>query len=34
MQEIFQERPEPYNTFGRSPMVFLDRAHYCAETGL
>jgi len=35
MQEIFQDAAQnAYRTFGRSPMVFLDRQHYCAETGL
>ena len=35
MQEIFQDAAQnAYNVFGRSPMVFLDRRHYCDETGL
>jgi predicted Rossmann-fold nucleotide-binding protein len=35
MQEIFQDAAQnAYKTFGRSPMVFLDRQHYCADTGL
>src|SRR5262245_20540105 len=35
MQEIFQDAAQnAYRTFGRSPMAFLDREHYCAETGL
>ena len=35
MQEIFQDAAQnAYRTFGRSPMAFLDRQHYCAETGL
>jgi predicted Rossmann-fold nucleotide-binding protein len=35
MQEIFQDAAQnAYRTFGRSPMVFLDRRHYCVETGL
>jgi predicted Rossmann-fold nucleotide-binding protein len=35
MQEIFQDAAQnAYKVFGRSPMVFLDREHYCAETGL
>ena len=35
MQEIFQDAAQnAYKTFGRSPMVFLDREHYCADTGL
>jgi predicted Rossmann-fold nucleotide-binding protein len=35
MQEIFQDASQnAYRAFGRSPMVFLDRQHYCADTGL
>jgi predicted Rossmann-fold nucleotide-binding protein len=35
MQEIFQDAAQnAYKVFGRSPMVFLDRQHYCADTGL
>jgi predicted Rossmann-fold nucleotide-binding protein len=35
MQEIFQDAAQnAYRTFGRSPMAFLDRRHYCVETGL
>ena len=35
MQEIFQDAAQnAYHVFGRSPMVFLDSQHYCAETGL
>jgi predicted Rossmann-fold nucleotide-binding protein len=35
MQEIFQDGAQnAYRLFGRSPMVFLDRRHYCVETGL
>jgi predicted Rossmann-fold nucleotide-binding protein len=35
MQEIFQDAAQnAYKAFGRSPMVFLDRQHYCADTGL
>jgi predicted Rossmann-fold nucleotide-binding protein len=35
MQEVFQDAAQnAYKVFGRSPMVFLDREHYCAETGL
>ena len=35
MQEIFQDGAQnAYRVFGRSPMVFLDTRHYCAETGL
>jgi predicted Rossmann-fold nucleotide-binding protein len=35
MQEIFQDAAQnAYQAFGRSPMVFLDRQHYCADTGL
>jgi predicted Rossmann-fold nucleotide-binding protein len=35
MQEIFQDAAQnAYNVLGRSPMVFLDRQHYCADTGL
>jgi predicted Rossmann-fold nucleotide-binding protein len=35
MQEIFQDAAQnAYRVFGRSPMAFLDRTHYCAETGL
>ena len=35
MQEIFQDAAQnAYQTFGRSPMAFLDRQHYCADTGL
>ena len=35
MQEIFQDAAQnAYKTFGRSPMAFLDRQHYCADTGL
>jgi predicted Rossmann-fold nucleotide-binding protein len=35
MQEIFQDAAQnAYRVFGRSPMVFLDARHYCAETGL
>ena len=35
MQEVFQDAAQnAYKVFGRSPMVFLDRQHYCAETGL
>jgi predicted Rossmann-fold nucleotide-binding protein len=34
-QEIFQDAAQnAYRLFGRSPMVFLDRHHYCEETGL
>jgi predicted Rossmann-fold nucleotide-binding protein len=35
MQEIFQDAAQnAYRTFGRSPMAFLDRRHYRADTGL
>ena len=35
MQEIFQDGAQnAYRVFGRSPMVFLDTQHYCADTGL
>ena len=35
MQEVFQDAAQnAYKVFGRSPMVFLDREHYCADTGL
>jgi predicted Rossmann-fold nucleotide-binding protein len=35
MQEIFQDAAQnAYKAFGRSPMVFLDREHYCGDTGL
>ena len=35
MQEIFQDAAQnAYKVFGRSPMVFLDRQHYCVDTGL
>jgi predicted Rossmann-fold nucleotide-binding protein len=35
MQEIFQDAAQnAYRTFGRSPMAFLDKQHYCVETGL
>jgi predicted Rossmann-fold nucleotide-binding protein len=35
MQEIFQDAAQnAYRTFGRSPMVFLDRQHYCVDTAL
>ena len=35
MQEIFQDGAQNADRiFGRSPMVFLDTRHYCAETGL
>jgi predicted Rossmann-fold nucleotide-binding protein len=35
MQEIFQDAAQnAYKVFGRSPMAFLDRQHYCADTGL
>jgi predicted Rossmann-fold nucleotide-binding protein len=35
MQEIFQDAAQnAYKVFGRSPMVFLDREHYCDHTGL
>jgi predicted Rossmann-fold nucleotide-binding protein len=35
MQEIFQDAAQnAYKVFGRSSMVFLDRQHYCADTGL
>jgi predicted Rossmann-fold nucleotide-binding protein len=35
MQEIFQDAAQnAYKSFGRSPMAFLDRRHYCADTGL
>jgi predicted Rossmann-fold nucleotide-binding protein len=35
LQEIFQDAAQnAYRVFGRSPMVFLDRQHYCEETGL
>ena len=35
MQEIFQDAAQnAYKVFGRSPMVFLDRQHYCDDTGL
>ena len=35
MQEIFQDAAQnAYKVFGRSRMVFLDRRHYCADTGL
>ena len=35
MQEIFQDAAQnAYKVFGRSPMVFLDRRHYCDDTGL
>jgi hypothetical protein len=35
MQEIFQDAAQnAYKVLGRSPMVFLDRQHYCADTGL
>jgi predicted Rossmann-fold nucleotide-binding protein len=35
MQEIFQDAAQnAYKSFGRSPMVFLDRGHHCDDTGL
>jgi predicted Rossmann-fold nucleotide-binding protein len=35
MQEIFQDAAQnAYKAFGRSPMAFLDRRHYCEDTGL
>ena len=35
MQEIFQDAAQnAYDAFGRSPMAFLDRRHYCVDTGL
>ena len=35
LQEIFQDAAQnAYNVFGRSAMVFLDRRHYCTDTGL
>jgi predicted Rossmann-fold nucleotide-binding protein len=35
MQEIFQDAAQNADRiFGRSPMAFLDRQHYCRETGL
>jgi predicted Rossmann-fold nucleotide-binding protein len=35
MQEIFQDAAQNADRiFGRSPMAFLDRRHYCVETGL
>ena len=35
LQEIFQDAAQnAYRTYGRAPMAFLDRQHYCAETGL
>ena len=35
MQEIFQDAAQnAYKVFGRSPMVFLDRQHYCDDTRL
>jgi predicted Rossmann-fold nucleotide-binding protein len=35
MQEIFQDGAQNASrVFGRSPMAFLDRRHYCEETGL
>jgi predicted Rossmann-fold nucleotide-binding protein len=35
MQEIFQDAAQnAYRVFGRSLMAFLDRRHYCEETGL
>ena len=35
MQEIFQDAAQNADkVFGRSPMAFLDRQHYCADTGL
>jgi predicted Rossmann-fold nucleotide-binding protein len=35
MQEVFQDAAQnAYKTFGQSPMAFLDRRHYCDETGL
>jgi predicted Rossmann-fold nucleotide-binding protein len=35
MQEIFQDAAQnAYKVFGRSPMAFLDRQHYCVDTGL
>ena len=35
MQEIFQDAAQnAYKVYGRSPMVFLDRQHYCTDTGL
>jgi predicted Rossmann-fold nucleotide-binding protein len=35
MQEIFQDAAQNADRiFGRSPMAFLDRRHYCDETGL
>ncbi|MDA0166045.1 hypothetical protein OM076_37620 [Solirubrobacter ginsenosidimutans] len=35
MQEIFQDAAQnAYRVFGRSPMAFLDRQHYCEETAL
>jgi predicted Rossmann-fold nucleotide-binding protein len=35
MQEIFQDAAQnAYRVFGRSPMAFLDREHYCRQTGL
>jgi predicted Rossmann-fold nucleotide-binding protein len=35
MQEIFQDAAQnAYRVDGRSPMAFLDRRHYCVQTGL
>ena len=35
MQEIFQDAAQnAYRVFGRSPMAFLGRRHYCDDTGL
>ncbi len=35
LQEIFQDAAQnAYKVFGRSPMAFLDRRHYCVDTGL
>jgi predicted Rossmann-fold nucleotide-binding protein len=35
LQEIFQDAAQnAYMVFGRSAMVFLDRRHYCTDTGL
>ena len=35
MQEIFQDAAQnAYKTFGPGSMAFLDRHHYCADTGL
>jgi predicted Rossmann-fold nucleotide-binding protein len=35
VQEIFQDAAQnAYKVFGRSPMAFLDRQHYCEDTGL